>query len=398
MVTDQDFSFRETPVTTAPTPRIAVIGGGPGGLTLARVLRTLGIPSTVLERDASPTARPQGGTLDLHPDSGLAAIRTARLDDRFRELSRPEGEEAHLTGADGAALFSHTPEPGTSARPEIDRGDLRDLLLGSLAPGTVQWGSTVTSVRPAGQDSSPGAHTLTFADGSTRTFDLVVGADGAWSRTRALLSEAVPVFSGVHFVETRITDAVERHPDIARTVGHGSLYAFEDERAVMSQRNSSGAIRTYFTVRAPEKWAQDEGIDFGDPDAARAALRSTFHGWAPQLLALLEHCDDTFQHRPMYALPTGHTWDSRPGITLLGDAAHLMTPFAGLGANLAMLDAAELALAIAESDDLGPAVSNYEQRMLHRSAEAAALTEHGLAACISPDAPHSALAYLESVA
>ncbi|MCS0639478.1 FAD-dependent monooxygenase [Streptomyces sp. LP05-1] len=386
-----------TPATgTAPgaagsrAPRIAVVGGGPGGLTLARVLETRGIPVTVFERDASPVARQQGGMLDLHEESGQSALRTAGLLDEFLALARPEGEEARIAGADGAALVAHLPEPGQPARPEVDRADLRRLLLASLRPDTVRWGRAVVSAVPAGG----AAHRLVFADGTTETFDLVVGADGAWSRVRALLTDQAPVFSGVHFVEARTPGAARDHAALAGLVGPGSLYAFEDDRGIMAQHNGDGTIRTYYVLRLPEEWLP--GPAEGPAEHRAETLRKHFDGWNPVLLAPLEHSAELI-HRVLYALPAGHRWQHRPGVTLLGDAAHLMTPFAGLGANMAMLDAAELGLSIAGSGDLTEAVRGYEDAMWPRAAGAAALTEAGLAAAISPDAPGSALRHFASV-
>jgi 2-polyprenyl-6-methoxyphenol hydroxylase-like FAD-dependent oxidoreductase len=68
---------------------------------------------------------------------------------------------------------------------------------------------------------------------------------------------------------------------------------------------------------------------------------SRFEGWAPELRRLLEECDDQFIVRPIYALPVPHRWNTRARVTILGDAARVMSPFSGLGANTAMLDGAD---------------------------------------------------------
>jgi 2-polyprenyl-6-methoxyphenol hydroxylase-like FAD-dependent oxidoreductase len=128
---------------------IAIIGGGLGGLTLARVLHRQGIGAVVHEREASRTARSQGGMLDLHPESGQRALAAAGLTAEFRSEARPEGEEHRIVDPAGLMLVHHKPQPGSfSGRPEIDRRALRDLLLDSLPAGTVAWGQRLSAATP----------------------------------------------------------------------------------------------------------------------------------------------------------------------------------------------------------------------------------------------------------
>ncbi|WP_141713101.1 FAD-dependent oxidoreductase, partial [Streptomyces sparsogenes] len=157
--------------------RIAVVGGGPAGLAFARVLHRHGYPVAVLERDPAPDSRPPGGTLDLHEGLGQLALDKAGLLAEFQALSRREGQAMRILATDGTVLRDWRPRPDDQANPEIDRGQLRDLLLGPL---DVRWGQGVTRVVPGTRDGA----TVHFADGRQETFDLVVGADGAWSRTR----------------------------------------------------------------------------------------------------------------------------------------------------------------------------------------------------------------------
>lgn len=182
--------------------RIAVIGAGPGGLTCARVLQRHGIDVTVYDSDASATARDQGGTLDMHPDTGQHALHASGLWHGFTALARPEGEQMRLVTRDGRILFDAAPPQDGQGNPEIDRGQLRDLLLASLTPGTVRWGHKLERAEPLGD----GRHRLHFTHGHSTETDLVVGADGAWSRVRRVLTDAVPLCTGVTFVETGLND------------------------------------------------------------------------------------------------------------------------------------------------------------------------------------------------
>ncbi|MGW4207983.1 FAD-dependent oxidoreductase [Lentzea sp. NPDC004789] len=332
------------------TPRIAIAGAGLGGLTCARVLQLHGFENvTVFERESSPDARQQGGTIDLHAGSGQEAVRTAGLYDEWRALARFEGQEQRTVDHATAALIEHQPAEG-DFRPEIDRGQLRGLLLDSLKPGTVSWGLGIDSAAPG---------EVTFPDGSTDTFDLVIGADGAWSRVRPAVSPATPEYTGVMFVETR-HDHDEQLLDLT---GQGTMVVDDEGLMLWAQRNSGDHIRAYVCMRAREHWRP-----------SNAELLELCANWHPSLQAFL--AGELF-HRPLYALPVPHTWEHTPGVTLLGDAAHLMPPL-GVGANLAMQDAAELALAIAEHG-VHDGVRAYESVMLPRSAEFQARTEVGLA-------------------
>jgi 2-polyprenyl-6-methoxyphenol hydroxylase-like FAD-dependent oxidoreductase len=259
------------------------------------------------------------------------------------------------------------PDDGTGGRPEVLRGDLRRLLLDSLPPGTVQWGRKLTGVSALGA----GRHELTFADGSVVATDLLVGADGAWSRVRPLLSDAEPEYVGTSFVETYLFDADQRHPAAAAAVGGGAMHALAPGRGILAHREPNGVLHGYVALNRPVEWIA--AIDFDDPAAATARVAAEFEGWAPELTALITDGDTPPTPRTVYKLPVGLRWDRVPGVTLVGDAAHLMSPFAGEGANLAMFDGSELGLAIAaRPGDVEAALVAYEESMFKRAEEAAA--------------------------
>ncbi|MDH6451103.1 MULTISPECIES: NAD(P)/FAD-dependent oxidoreductase [unclassified Streptomyces] len=368
--------------------RIAVVGGGPAGLTFARVLHRHGCPVTVLERDPAPDARPPGGTLDLHEGLGQLALEKAGLSAEFRKLSRPEGQAMRILDPDGTVLRDWPARPDERANPEIDRGHLRDLLLGPL---DVQWGRDVTRVVPG--EGRGGGALIRFADGRQETFDLVVGADGAWSRTRPAVSPVTPHYTGVNAVETSLDDVDNRHPDLARVIGDGSVAAYGVNRSLVAQRNSGGHVKVYARFRAPLDWHTD--LEPGDAEAVRSSLLALFDGWAAPVLDLLRH-GTAFVHRPLHVLPVSHTWAHVPGVTLMGDAAHLMPPL-GAGANLAMLEGAELAESLAACpEDPDGTVRAFEERMWARASKWAQITTAGLERLVSPD-PTEALAVFDQV-
>jgi 2-polyprenyl-6-methoxyphenol hydroxylase-like FAD-dependent oxidoreductase len=361
---------------------IAIVGAGLGGLTLARVLHLHGIASTLYEADASADARTQGGMLDIHDHDGQLALKAAGLFDEFRRIIHEGAEATRVLDPHGKVLFDQ-PDDGRGRRPEVHRGDLRRILLDSLPEGTVQWGRKVTGVHPLGD----GRHELTFADGSTVTTSFLVGADGAWSRIRPLLSAAKPVYVGLSFMETYLYDADARHPASAKAVGNGAMFSLAPGKGIQAHRETKGTLHAYVALTKPQEWIG--GIDLADPKAAKARVAAEFDGWAPELIALITDGETDLVPRTIHTLPAGHRWAPVPGVTLLGDAAHLMPP-SGEGANLAMYDGAELGKVIAaHRGDLEAALrADYEDPMFARSAKEAADAASIIRLCFGDDAPH----------
>jgi len=362
-------------------PHVTIVGAGLGGLVLARVLHVHGVAATLYEADPSPESRTQGGLLDIHEHDGQIALRACGLIEGFRALIHPGGQASRTLDRSGNLLLEQA-DDGTGGRPEVLRGDLRRLLIESLPEETIRWGCKLSGVTALGQ----GRHALIFADGSTVRTDFLVGADGAWSRVRPLLCDARPAYVGVTFIETRLSNVDVRHPASARAVGGGALFALAPGQGVFAHREPGGVLHAYIALKRSADWI--DAIDFDDPDAAKARIAAEFEGWAPELVALITDGETAPVPRMLHTLPNDCRWPRTPGITLVGDAAHLAPP-AGDGANLAMLDGAELAQAIvAHPDDFDAALAVYEPTMFTRSHAAARDAHAMLETLLGDDASH----------
>jgi 2-polyprenyl-6-methoxyphenol hydroxylase-like FAD-dependent oxidoreductase len=374
-------------------PKIAVIGAGPAGLTFARLLQQNNLSCTIYEADSDRHARDQGGSLDLHRDGGQAALKEAGLFEQFRHHARPESQALKLVSYDGKILWDENVMGNVRPqelddRPEIDRTKLRDILLDSVNPDAIKWSHKVAIV----ETDSKGKHTITFADGSrVDNIDLLVGADGAWSNVRPLLTDIQPHYSGITGVELCSLNASKTNPWLDQYVGAGSCFMFDEGRAVMCQRSGNDSIRLYAFLRKPVAWKDEGGIDWTNGDDVRQALVDDyFRDCSEDTKRVILSAKDGCQLRQLYMLPVGHTWSSHPSITLLGDSAHLMTPFAGVGVNVAMTDALSLARQIVqrkdslrakvltESSNIQKVIRDYEREMFPRAEQNAKKTYKGL--------------------
>ncbi|KAA9148920.1 FAD-dependent monooxygenase [Amycolatopsis acidicola] len=368
---------------------IAIVGGGLGGLTLARVLQVNGVEAALFELEPDAEARTQGGMLDIHDDTGQPALRAAGLYDGFRTLVHEGGQAFRLVDSSGVVRFSQE-DDGDGGRPEVDRGQLRQLLLDSLAPGTVHWGKKATGVRALGG----GEHEVTFADGTVITTGLLIGADGAWSKIRSLVSAAKPSYTGISFVETDLREPDAGYAQAAALIGGGMFMSLGENKGFLAHRETDGSLHVYTAITASEDWL--DIIDFTDTATAKKTVLAEFGSWHENLRALVGDAGGEIVPRRIYALPVGHSWARTPGVTLLGDAAHLMSPFAGEGANLAMFDGAELARAIvAHPGDTEAALAAYEAELFPRGENSAAESAANLESMFGDDGLDATLAFFQ---
>jgi 2-polyprenyl-6-methoxyphenol hydroxylase-like FAD-dependent oxidoreductase len=345
--------------------KIAIIGAGPAGCTLGRLLHVANIRFTIFEGESSPNTRSQGGTLDLREYAGLAAIKEALLYDEFLKYARYDGEALAITDKHLKRYFvvAGSDSRVSGARPEIDRRQLRSLLLGSLPEGSVKWGKRLRSVS---ED-----RTLHFDDGDESGFDLIVGADGTWSRVRPLLSDQLPAYSGICGTQFKISDAETRYPDLHKLVNRGSIFSWGDGHSISAQQIGDGRIMVGEWGGRDENWAKENNAAKLDPAVLKEILARQYQDWAPDLQKLIAVSDDNdIVTRSLYMLPEDFRWQNKPGVTLIGDAAHVMVPFAGEGANISMADAMELARYIKKSENKEGLMANvvkFEEEMFARA-------------------------------
>ena len=371
------------------TTPVTIIGAGLGGLILARVLHVHGIPATIYEADVSAESRKQGGQLDIHENNGQVALEAAGLTAEFRSIIHAGGAAMRILDKDGTVLLED-PDDGTDSRPEVLRGDLRRVLLLSLPAETIRWGKKLASVTYLGD----GRHALTFTDGSAAVAELLVGADGAWSKVRPLLSDAQPEYVGTTFIEAYLHDVEQRHPVTAEAVGCGAMYALTPGRGIVAHREAGDVIHTYVELNRSAAWVAS--IDTADASVATARVAAEFDGWSPALTALITNGEAAPIVRMIHALPDKHRWKRIRGVTLLGDAAHLMPP-SGEGANLAMFDGAELGKALTtHPNDAEGALGLYEEAMFLRSQTEAAEARKLLELCLGDRAPFSLIDFFTS--
>jgi len=354
--------------------QVAIIGGGPGGLTLARLLQLQNVNVKVYERDLNKNARVQGAPLDMHDDSGVAAIRKANLFEEFR-TNFMAGADKTLLLDEQATVFYSDHETNVEEdfgneyfRPEIDRGVLRKILIESLQPETIVWDSHFISMEPQNE-----GWLLQFKNGLSVYADLVIGSDGANSKIRPYITEIKPFYSGITMLEGNIYDSEKASPQMHSLINGGKIMAFGNEKNILMGQKGDGALGFYASFRANENWSIESSLDFADKEQILEWFKSAYPEWSPVWHELFENVSVPFIPRLINCIPLDQTWGALPNVTIIGDAAHVMPPFAGEGANMAMLDALELSECLTSDKykTIQEAISFYESNMRERAAEAA---------------------------
>lgn len=354
--------------------KIAIIGAGPGGLTLARLLQLKGADVKVYERDYNKDARVQGSPLDMHDKSGWAALRKANLIEEFKRNVRLGADKKIIVNDQAEIIFSdHETQSdkdliNETSRPEIDRGALRKVFLESLQPETVVWDSHFLSM-----EKQNDGWLLQFKNGLSAYADVVIAADGANSKIRSYVTDIKAFYSGITMVEINIDNAARNIPHLYKMLNGGKVMAFGNGKCVLGGQKESGALGFYASFKPEENWTSTSGLDFSDKTQMLAWFQKEYSDWSRNWDELFENATMPIIPRPIYCMPLDQTWESLPNLTLLGDAAHVMPPFAGEGANTSMFDALELSESLTSSKfkTLQEAISTYEVNMRKRAAIAA---------------------------
>ena len=372
---------------------IAIVGGGPGGLTLARLLEMQGANVRVYERDQSRDARVQGSALDLHEHSGLAALEAAGLAEAFWANYRPDLNQLRLTDPHGTILHTHARTiSGEGQRPEIERGPLRDLLLDSLKPGTVHWGRKLDSAQVVGDQVA-----LQFAGGETVYADLAIGADGANSRLRALVTPIAPQYVGVSLVEGYVPAAEQAVPELWRLLEGSALIALGNERTLGMGTKPDGGILFYAGLKSSGSQDRQSLDEAKSPEQRVQWFRANYDGWSALWEPLFSKAA-SLVWRPLLVCPQDQHWEAKSNVTLIGDAAHVMPPYAGEGVNMAMLDALVLSQQLARESDIVKAIAAYEQEMFARMREMTDDTMTNTDMFYAPDAADRVVSLFRSFA
>lgn len=376
---------------------IAIIGAGPSGLSLAAMLQRHSIHFTIYEREKSASSRFQGGSLDLHPASGQAALFESGLKEQFQRYARYQDQDYRFGDKRAVTWLFHRATAEAEGRPEIDRAKLRKILVESLDPANIKWDHRISSV----VRQEDGRVKLLF-DNQTEPViaDLLVGADGTWSNVRPLLTSCTPEYTGLTVIDCRISDLDKRFPKLGQFIGRGTSFFLSEGSGIFIQRNGDGSVRVYPCLRVEEDWdSKNASFDWSDQKKMTEYLIDTFFStWDHRLQDIIRNVDTSMTPRAQYRMPLGLRYEHRQGLTLIGDSLHVMTWFAGEGANLAMLDALDLFHEIkAHPEDLDLAVRTYEKKVVdsRRADTTNEMSQDLLVKAMSDDAPR---AYIEGMA